>query len=519
MKKFLTALLILLVYFGVITIGPVVSGMGKVFASSIVTGGTLTFFGRQLPKNIGYQPTMTEPDRVGIVQAMAETLMNVDSEGKLVPELATSVDTDPAAKTITWHLRQGVKFHDGTPFNSKAAAWNFQQLKEAGTLQFGEQIVDMATPDDYTLVFKLKNLSYLFVQAFSFNAYMLSPTAIEKNGKEWAITHISGTGPFMLESFDQTSKAVVVKNPDYWRPGIPYLDSIVHIPSLDSAVNYAAMKSNEIQMMSGGDLNLQKKLVAEGRKKVLFTSNKCVEFLVPSTDDPNSPLSNPLVREAIEYAIDRKAITQGIWQDNADPMDQMSFKGAVGYDPSLGRPYDPEKAKQLLKQAGYPGGKGINISIYVPVPAPLVRLCTAVAGYLQQVGINTKVEPQTFPLHNTQQAHGWKNGYFYLRDPGRSDWASVFMTWFGPLPTYNTNASLKRSDAYNELANKVLTAADIDTYHDIVTRLMKKMHDESLVIAIDNQPSTWVVQSYGHYEADMSKRSTFDFGSLWMEKQ
>jgi len=518
MKKFSTALMLFLVGFGGI-IGPVLSGAGDAAAKSIVTGGDLVLHGRPLPKNIGYQPTMTEPDRVGIVQAMAETLMNIDAEGELVPELAKSVKFDPAAKTITWTLRQGVKFHDGTPFNAKAAAWNFQQLKDVGTLQFGEQIESMATPDDYTLVFKLKNFSYLFVMAFSYNAYLFSPTAIEKNGKQWAISHAYATGPFMLKSYEPGNEMVVVRNPNYWRPGKPYLDSVKQKPIMDPAVNFAAMQSHEIQLGAFGNLELQGKLVAEGCKKVLFTTNPTVEFLAPSTDDPNSPLSNPLVREAIEYAIDRKAITRAIWHDAADPMDHLAYPGAVGYDPSIGRPYNPDKAKQLLNQAGYPGGKGIEISIYVPVPPDLVRLCQAVAAYMQQVGIKAKVEPQTFPLHNTQQMEGWKNGYFYLRDPGRSDWASIFVTWFGPLPTYNKTGSLKRTETYNQLAEQVLTAPDKESYRGIVKKLIKMAQDNSLVIGIDYQASTWVVQPYVHYEADMKKRSTFDWGSLWMEKR
>jgi peptide/nickel transport system substrate-binding protein len=483
---------------------------------NIITGGSIVMSGTQLPKNIGWQPTMTLIDKVGLLPAIAERLMDVDAQGNLVPQLATSVDTNPAAKTITFHIRQGVTFHDGTTLDAAAVAWNFKQLKDAGVLQYGDALNGFSIMDPYTIQFNLKNFSYQYFQSFAYNVFIFSPTAIEINGKDWAITHVYGTGPFMLKTFNSASEVTVVKNPNYWQPGKPYLDAITLRFNLDSAVLSAAMQSNEIQMNISGDLTMQKTLISKGYKLVSPMPNQVATFMVPSSNDPNSPLSNELVREAIEYAIDRNAISQGLLQGNVTAMNQMSYPGAVGYDSNLGRSYDPTKAKELLAQAGYPDGAGISISIYGSNSAPSVARRTAIAGYLQVVGITAKVEALPFATYSTLQSTGWKNGLMDCVENSGAIWTTGYLSWLGPQPTTNPIPSLARPADYNTLANQILSAPDATTQNGIITQLIKYAYDNAMVLPLWSQPGIWTAQPFVHAEATGST-ITFDWASLWME--
>jgi len=487
-------------------------------SSGPVSGGNLIMAGSQTPKNIGYQPTMALIDKTLIFTTIAERLMNMNTKGELVPELATEVKTDPAAKTITWTLRKGVKFHDGTDFNAKAAAWNFQQMKDAGVLQFGKSIVSIETPDEYTLKFNLSEFAYQYVMAYSFNVFMLSPKGIEENGKDWAITHVSATGPFMLQEFDPASKVVVVKNPNYWQSGKPYLDSITQLVNLDSAVLSAQIQSNEINFLTSGDLVMQKNLVSKGFKQVVYTPNQTFTFLVPSSADSKSPLSNPLVRQACEYAVDRAAICNGLLQGTSKAALQMSYEGAVGYDPARGRQYDVAKAKQLMEQAGY-AGKEINISIYGSNSKPSQDRRTAIADYLKEIGIIAKVEALPFASYSTMQSEGWENGFMDCVENSGAVWAVGYSNWLGPKPTLSPVPSLGRPDDYNALANKVLTAPDAAANNDLIAQLIQKNFDEALTFPLWSQGNTYIRPDFVHTEEAEGNNRTFAWFNVWIEKK
>jgi peptide/nickel transport system substrate-binding protein len=484
-----------------------------------VAGGAMIMAGNQLPKNIGYLPEMPLLDRYGIFATMAERLMNVKSDGELVPELATSVEADANAKTITWKIRQGVKFHDGTPLNAEAVRWNFQQLKDAGVLQFGDAISAMEMPDAYTFRLVLKNFAYVYMYSFSFNNFILSPTGLSANPKAWAYTHIAATGPFKLQDFQPDNRVLVVKNTDYWRTGKPYLDSIELKFNLDSAVLSASMQSKEIQMDTSGDLVHQKDMVNKGFKSVLTTPNQTVYFFTPDSGNASSALSNPLVRQAVEYAIDRPAICNGLLGGTSKPMNQMSYPGAVGYDAQGGRNFDPAKAKQLLEQAGYTGGKTVNIQLIGSNTAPSIAWRTAIVDYLKQVGITATVVPLPFATFATQQATGWKDGFMNCVENSAAIWSIGYLAWLGPLPTSNPIPSLGRSKEYNDLAAQVLTAKDAKTTNDIVTQLIKKNNGDATTLPLWANPATWVCQPFLHVENAEGGPRTFDWANIWMEKK
>ena len=154
-------------------------------------------------------------------------LLSIGDDGKYKPGLALSWDTSADGKAITFKLRQGVKFHDGTPFNAQAVKSNIDNLiPPNAAILHGITSVDVV--DDYTVKLNLPAYNNLILFHFAANpaTYMYSPEALKKNGADWATTHPVGTGPFMLKDYQPNISLTLVKNPNYWQKGLPYLDGI-----------------------------------------------------------------------------------------------------------------------------------------------------------------------------------------------------------------------------------------------------------------------------------------------------
>ena len=188
-------------------------------------GGILRGIRGFFPKEMSYTPEWGPADSI-FALPFAERLVDWDEKGNLVPQLATSWEGDPKAKTVTWHLRKGVLFHDGTPFNAEAAKWNFQLGLDAGRLTDGQFVKSLDVVDEYTLRMNLTEYTSMAFENYGWNP-MFSPTAYKANGgKEWARTHEAGTGPFKLVDFKRDAFIKYERYDAYWRKGFPLLDGI-----------------------------------------------------------------------------------------------------------------------------------------------------------------------------------------------------------------------------------------------------------------------------------------------------
>ena len=193
--------------------------------ANAVRGGTLKVIWPYFVKNLGYPPEMAPSDTI-MTLPLVERLVDWDEKGNLIPWLARSWEGDPVAKTVTYHLRKGVKFHDGTPFNAEAARWNLQFQKDAGRLTDGELVKSIEVVDEYTVRITCTEYTSQSILDYGW-ANFYSPTAFQKNGgKEWARFNCVGTGPFKQAEFKRDTLVRYEKNKDYWRKGYPLLDAI-----------------------------------------------------------------------------------------------------------------------------------------------------------------------------------------------------------------------------------------------------------------------------------------------------
>jgi peptide/nickel transport system substrate-binding protein len=485
--------------------------------SAIKTGGTLRIIAGAIPKDLGYGPEKAPSDSFQMIPVLEHLCEWGPEGGILVPVLATAWETSQADKTITWHLRKDVKFSDGELFNAEAVRWNVQfnidHVSGLGILN----IESLEVKDDYTLVMHMKQFDWQTVQnlgltqPISPKSYMTAggtvsatdtSTDTEEARKAWARANCIGTGAFTVSEWVRDDHITFVKNPNYWQPGKPYLDKIIMTAIADPMVASAKLQAGEADMWAdSGSVNdiLQLKTM-----NFNFVQGPGYFTVMLFSDvDPASPLSNIKVREAIEYAIDRPTIAQTLGQGLFEPFTQMASKTWPGYVPGYDpRPYNVEKAKQLLKDAGYPNGFPIKI-----LGASGGNTNDVMALFKYDLGLaGITVEPDIADL-------GRYFGAIFGRDKGGWDGlcmtasginpdASDIFVHYGPNPMTFATPNILKTQAFIDLCNEA-----IDPKYSSAAEAMPKIQaavkqagEDALFIPLWRTYEASVIWPYVHTE-------------------
>ena len=320
-----------------------------------------------------------------------ETLVKVNDRGQFIPGLAKEWDVSPDGKVYTFHLQKGVKFHNGEPFNAQVAKWNIERAKREGTTnphpEYFRGIVKIDTPDDYTLVTTLKEVDALFI------AHMAEGDAsmLPMKGYERAKSHPTGTGPFKFLKWVRGDRVEMVRFDAYWNPELPYLDKVTFRFIPDPNAQIAALKAEDVDVI--GTLRspeMAVELDKDKRFKVLAGSspNQCIM----STNNKAKPFDNKLVRQAMAYAIDRQAVVDLVEFGYGTPIGSHWSPSTPYYVDLTGKfAYNPEKAKELLAEAGYPNGFEAVLKASAKHPYS-VRSGEVIADMLGKIGIKLKIE-------------------------------------------------------------------------------------------------------------------------------
>lgn len=323
---------------------------------------------------------------------------------KLVPILASSYSKSSDGKTYTFNLRKNVKFQDGTSFNAESVAFNLRRLTDPGfkyyykvgaartfrTFLFykGYKIIN-----DYKIEINLKKPFADFPRMLGEinSLQIISPAAIKKYGNNQLGNHPVGTGPFKFQSRERGQKIVLVKNKNYWGKKA-YLDKVIFKPISNASSRVLALQNNSVDMIAVPPPDALAKLKQQ-KFKIVSGTPPHVWYLNFNMD--NSIMKNKKVRQAINYAIDRQAIANNLLKGTVKPAYTIQSPANLGYDPSRKwYKYNPAKAKELLKEAGYT--KGFSTTLRTSVDGSGQLLPTEIAQWIQRdlkkVGINLKIE-------------------------------------------------------------------------------------------------------------------------------
>ncbi len=486
---------------------------------SPVYGGVLREIRPYGPKVLSYFTEMGPQDVQSVLPA-AERLMDYNLDKQLVPFLAESVTVGKDGKSITFRLRKGIKFHDGSDLNAEAVAWNFQLNKDTKRLQFDNRVLKIEVVDDYTVRLHITQYNNQLLHGlawfpiFSKQAWDKAGGGNTEKSKEWSRANIVGTGPFKLAEFKRDNYLRWVRNENYWQAGKPYLDGILvrYIPEAVTAS--AMMQAKEADLWALTPLKDQADLEKKGFvrqsgfgfPRVIYFNNK----------DPNSRFQNKKLREAVEYALDKPAIARAMGFGYYTPLTMVAPAGEWGYDPTYkGRPYDPAKARQLLAEAGYPNG--LKVKLLATVSQPWPDEAQALKRYLDEAGIHVDLDmadPGRF--FSSLWNKGWDEmALFFIAT--ETNFLVTFHRQFGPEPQANY-VSFRRPPELIGPAEKSLTLESEAAQKEATKELVRLMSDEALVVPLYNSPNAFMMQPYVHTTYLRECTNTRRHFDEWMEK-
>jgi 4-phytase/acid phosphatase/peptide/nickel transport system substrate-binding protein len=335
----------------------ILGNAGNVLALEPSRGGTVTV-GVDLEFR-GFDPLKTVYLQSGdrnVIMAIEERLFGMDRKGKLVPELALSAIPSEDGKSWTIRLRQGVSFHDGTPFKADAVVEHWQRIlatenRYSGTIYI-EPVQSVIKIDDYTIKFTLKHPWAAFLPMLSSTqwagAFIPSPDGVRKNTQHRAPT---GTGPFIFKEWLANDRLVVVRNPKYWRKGMPFLDSVTFrpVPDIEARLSGLLSGGTDIALTDRGAHILKAR---KNRALKVYSADTSGPYaFIMNTD--RAPLEDARVRRALAHAWNQgqylKSDHQGSIPMARDPFGGTLSCGECGY-----RDYDPARSRQLLAEYGKP---------------------------------------------------------------------------------------------------------------------------------------------------------------------
>jgi peptide/nickel transport system substrate-binding protein len=364
--------------------------------------------------NIGYPPWTAPGFNPFIPRPAVEGLFFVDEKCEMIPWLCTGWKWSPDGTKLVVSVRKDVKYHDGTDFNAHTVKWGLEKLKASPQPELGS-IDSFEVLDDYTLqcnlaVAGMQALDDLHLKGGDAGA-AVSPAWVEEHGEEYAVTHACGTGPFRHVYYEQDVGVKYERFDDYWQSGKPYLDSIEFIYMADPVTAKAAFLAGEGHMLVNASPIDARELEEMGEFKV----NVCpqtVTGLYHDSANPDSPFYDVRVRQAVSHAIDSQAIVDAIGYGYLRPSNQYAHHLNQMYSEDIkGYPYDPEKAKALLAEAGYPDG--FKTTLWYTSGTLLDTTALIVQEYLAKVGIDLKLDVVESGRSRQLMMDGWKNGMMF----------------------------------------------------------------------------------------------------------
>nr|WP_024967561.1 glutathione ABC transporter substrate-binding protein GsiB [Pantoea sp. IMH] len=383
-----------------------------------------------------------------VAKSFYQGLFGFDKEMKLVNVLAESYEASPDGLTYTIKLRSGITFQDGSDFNAEAVKVNLDRASNPDNhlkrYNLFKSVDSTEVLDPSTVKITLKQPFSAFINTLaSPAAAMISPAALKKYGKDIGF-HPVGTGPYELETWNQTDFVKVKKFAGYWKKGYPKLDTITWRPVVDNNTRAAMLQTGEANLAFPIPYE-QARLLEKNPRLDLVTSPSIMQRYI-SLNVTQKPFDNVKVREALSYAINRQALVKVAFAGYATPATGI-VPPAIQYSQSYpAQEYNPAKARELLKEAGYPNGFTTTLwSSHNHSTAQKVLQFTQ--QQLAQVGIKVKVTAMDAGQRAAEvEDKGQKESgvrMFYTgwsASTGEANWAltPLFATQSWPPTIFNT---------------------------------------------------------------------------------
>ncbi len=348
----------------------------------------------------------TQINSMAVIQhKVYEGLVALDKNSEYKPLLATEWKQ---LDDVTWEfkLRQGVTFHDGTPFNAEAVQKTIARVldKDQPTPKYNlfSSIREVKATDEYTIQLIL---DYPFAPLLSVLASaegsIISPKAIEQYGKDLAKQPI-GTGPFAFESWTPGQEIVLVKNEQYWG-NQPHINKVIFKAIPEDATRVAMVETGEAHAAEQLPVTEIHRVESSSSMHLGRFEAFAVDHIGMNTK--KKPFDDVRVRQAIAHAIDKDAIIEGVYNNVGKKANSTLGPKVIGYSPNVPSfPYDLDKARALLAEAGYPNG--FKASVYLNDNKARINVAEVLQAQLKMIGIDLEVKVMEFGAYLEAAANG-----------------------------------------------------------------------------------------------------------------
>lgn len=435
----------------------------------------------------------------GLLMApLYESLIFSKTNGDLIPVLATEWKVDAATNSVTFKIRPGVKFTDGTPVTADVAGWNIMKQVEAKTVQ---NVTGYEAKDDSTLVVKFTALGSTSVSSMA-SIGLISKAAFEKNGEAWAKENPVGCGPFMLKEYLHGQKLTMVKNPNYWQAGKPYLDGVEFNFIRDNNTAAMALQSTGADAIDVQNLNSAEQVSmykALNKFQIVIQPTGPVS-LYPSSMVKDSPLAIKEVRQAISFAIDRDSIVAARGFGICTPGLQPVPAGSLAQLPdSYNASFNVAKAKELLTKAGFPNG--FSTTIFCQPGVADKDVAVAIQKMFTAVGIKAELQFPDAGGYAKIRSSGW-DGMILGGMRAFANPYSTFYLYFDKAQSFMV--SVARPDGWGAALDAALAAPMPDA--KLLQAVNKIFTDNTMAVPVYNMTDNWVFKlnihnaGYGEYD-------------------
>ncbi len=448
------------------------------------------------------QVTDLNSNRVG--RRIAETLVTFPEEStRIVPGLAESWVVSKDGRRYTFKLRKGVSFHDGTPLDAEAVKFSIDRqinpehpFNKLGKYPFANfffgNIKAVEVVDPLTVEFVLKEPRASFLAVLTAGAAsIVSPTAVRKYGQDYALTPV-GTGPFKYVSWERGQRVVLERNPSYWRFPLK-LDRVIYRPIVEDQARLTELLTGALDLIVGTPPDYVGQLEANPKVTLLKQVGAHVWYL--GINNQRKPFDDKRVRQALNYAVNKDAIVRDVLKGTGSlsvgPVLPKTWGADGGLKPY---PYDPERARKLLTEAGYPGG--FTTTLWVPesgsgMQSP-VAMSTVIQSNLKAVGVNVSLQTMEWgaylaKLRSKDQelfALSWMAGN---EDPDMVMYPLLHSSQWTPN---GPNRALYKNEKFDEILHQARLTTDEKKRADLYRQAQRILVDDPPWIFIDHEIQT-----------------------------
>jgi peptide/nickel transport system substrate-binding protein len=322
-----------------------------------------------------------------------DPLVRRDAKNNLIPWLAEKYEV-VNGKDWKFTLRKGVKFHNGNPFDARSVKFTIEKrLKSAKSPRAGDYkpVSEVKVLDSNTVVF-VCDKPYITLPNVLYFAPMVDEQYCAAHDDEYLAKNPMGTGPFRFVEWVKDDRLVLERNDGYWA-GTPEIKRLVFKPVPEAATRVSGLLAGQLDLATYIPPQLWKS-IEQSRRVRLSTSigGRMVVVVLHLDKDTPKPLQDVRVRQALNYAVNKQAIVDGLLAGKAELISQPAGPAVFGFNPTIKPyPHDPARALALLKEAGYAGGFEIKLDVAKGMALNDIQICEAIVAQLKEVGVKVEL--------------------------------------------------------------------------------------------------------------------------------